>query len=178
MIEESSTTLDRKLMDPKYHWITFLSKSSRRNVYDFLKQENRTVEEYQFTDCDVPYTVKFPLQISAEQSVNDFNENPFNLVSYIMGKNEIVAAKGLARETHLSKVQINKFWLYDNTDGSSKLVENILTLSCAELNNPPILDTWRFLFCSFNTSLGELRYFLRRSVLDPLKRVYVITNIE
>jgi len=178
MIEESSTTLDKKLMDPKCHWITFLSKTSRKHVYDFLKQENRTTEEYKFTDCDVPYTVKFPLQSSSASAANDFNENPFNLVSYIMGKNEILSANSFSKETHLSKVQISKFWLYDNTDGSGKLVENILTLSCAELNNPPILDTWRFLLCSFNTSLGELRYFLRRSVLDPLKRVYVITNIE
>ena len=110
--------------------------------------------------------------------VENQNQNPFNLVSYIMNKNEIIIDQDYARETNLSKTQVHKFWLFDNTDSTDKLGENILTLSCGDSTTEPILDSWRYLLCSYNSSFAELRNFLRRAILDPLKRVYIISNLE
>ena len=126
----------------------------------------------------MPYKIRFPLSKAKGQNPELGQDNPFNLVSYIMDKNEISIDQDYSREKHLSKTQVHKFWLFDTTDASDRLSENILTLSCGELNQNPILDSWRYLLCSYNTTYGEMRNFLRRAVLDPLKRVYVISNLE
>ena len=61
MLENSQELLDRQLMDIRYHWITFLSKSSRQKIYKFLTQDGRTEEFFPEIESEVPYKIKFPL---------------------------------------------------------------------------------------------------------------------